>query len=298
VCNLLNDFATNFTLWVLFFSYPPVLRSGEGAFVTAEIIHISAPNTDVSAHQEQTRRLVRAMMTLTGETASGLARAAGLTPSTVNRFMHRPVRHTLSQRTMLALMTETFRNLARQPQPHFDHAALTELAPAITIYRRGVLERAPGVQTTLAHAMAMMDLRPSQPSPAIDIAPDLPVVLAATRNVDIHAGDFKHVPLKTSRPAFLGPDPRAFALLMPDGSMAPRFDAGDMLYASPARKLDGDKIDVVLERAEGGFIVGSLVSLTEDTARVSTLAPRARETYARNKLRGIYRVVGVQRLGS
>ena len=266
--------------------------------MTAEIIHISAPKAEVSAHQEQTRRLVRAMMTLTDQTASGLARAAGLTPSTVNRFMHRPVRHTLSQRTMLALMTETFRNLAQQPQPHLDHAALTELAPAITIYRKGILEQAPGVQTMLAHALAMMDVRPSQPLPAIDITPDLPVILAATRNVDVHAGDFKYAPLKASRPTFLGSDPRAFALLMPDGSMMPRFDAGDMLYASPARSLDGDKIDVVLERAEGGFVVGSLVSLTEDAARVSTLAPRARETYARNKLRGVYRVVGVQRLGS
>jgi len=266
--------------------------------VTAEIIHISAPKAEVSAHQEQTRRLVRAMMTLTGQTASGLAKAAGLTPSTVNRFMHRPVRHTLSQRTMLALMTETFRNLAQQPQPHLDPSALMELAPAIAIYRKGVLEQAPGVLTILAHAMAMVDAKPSQPSPAIDIAPDLPVVLAATRNVDVRAGDFKHAPLKTSRPAFLGSDPRAFALLMPDGSMMPRFDAGDMLYASPLRDLGGDKIDVVVERAEGGFAVGSLVALTDETVRVSTLAPRARETYTRSKLRGIYRVVGVQRLGS
>jgi len=46
-----------------------------------------------------------------------------------------------------------------------------------------------------------------------------------------------------------GGDARAFALLMPDGSMTPRFDSGDMLYVSPARTLEGEKIEY-LERGE------------------------------------------------
>jgi len=78
----------------------------------------------------------------------------------------------------------------------------------------------------------------------------------------------------------------------------PRFDAGDMLYVSPARSLDGQKVDVVAERIAGGFAVGTLTSLGDESVRLTTLSPRSRETLARSKLRGVYRIVGVQRLGS
>ena len=253
---------------------------------------------DVSAHQQQTRRLVRAMMALTGRTASGLARAAGLTPSTVNRFMHRPVRHTLSQRTILALMTETFLALRRQPQSQLDRAALAELGPAIAVYENGILEQAPDVQSTLTDVKTVLAAAAPLDAPAGASTHDLPVVLAATRNVDVQTGDFAGAPLKTQRPPFLSADTRAFALLMPDASMMPRFDAGDMLYVSPARALEGEKVDVVAERSEGGFLVGTLISASNAAVRLATLSPRARETWARASLRGIYRVVGIQRLGS
>ena len=264
--------------------------------MTADRLQQRADANDVTAHQEQTRRLVRAMMALTGRTASGLARSAGLTPSTVNRFMHRPVRHTLSQRTMLALMTETFLTLKREPRPVLNRAALTELAPAIAVYEHGILEHAPDVQPTLAQAKAA--LTTIETEGLSGSSSDLAVVLATSRDIDVRAGDLSRAPLKTPRPPFLGADPRAFALLMPDESMMPRFDAGDMLYASPARDLDGEKVDVIVERLEGGFTVGTLISATDERVRLGTLSPRARETLTRRKLRGVYRVVGVQRLGS
>jgi hypothetical protein len=266
--------------------------------VTANAFRTRADASDVSAHQEQTRRLVRAMMALTGRTASGLARAAGLTPSTVNRFMHRPVRHTLSQRTMLALMTETFLTLKRRPQLDFDRTALAELGPAISVYENGILEHAPDVLSTIVQAKTALAADTGADAPTRSAPSELPVLLASTRDIDVQAGDFTRAPLRTSRPPFLGSDTRAFALLMPDESMMPRFDAGDMLYASPARALEGEKIDVVAERLDGGFVVGTLVSANNDTVRLATLSPRTRETLARAKLRGVYRVVGVQRLGS
>jgi phage repressor protein C with HTH and peptisase S24 domain len=104
--------------------------------------------------------------------------------------------------------------------------------------------------------------------------------------------------MKTQRPPFLDADPRAFAILMPDASMMPRFDAGDMLYASPARALSGDRMDVVVERADGGFSVSSLVGANTDSLRLATLSPRTRESLQRTKVRGVYRIVGVQRLGA
>jgi len=251
---------------------------------------------NLSAHQDQTRRLVGAMMKLTGRSATGLARAAGLTPSTVNRFMHHSVRHTLSQRTMLALMTETFLAIKGRPRQSLDAGALAELRPAIAVYERGILELAPDVESALAEAKAATGKYAQEPA-GRGGASDLPVLMASTQGINIQAGEFASAPLKTQRPPFMENDPNAFALLMADNSMAPRFDAGDMLYASPARSLQGINVDVVLERIAGGFTVGSLVSLTADTVRIATLSPRVRETHDRAKLRGIYRIVGVQRLG-
>ncbi|MCA0201889.1 MAG: hypothetical protein LCH56_13815, partial [Proteobacteria bacterium] len=183
------------------------------------------------------------------------------------------------------------------PSPIFDRAALAELAPAIAVYEKGILEHAPDVQSTLVEAKSALT-KALPPASAGATSTDLAVVLAATRDVNVLAGDLGRAPLKTQRPPFLINDPHAFALLMPDESMMPRFDAGDMLYVSPARVLEGEKIDVVAERAEGGFIVGSLLSATSDAVRLTTLSPRTRETFTRSKLRGIYRIVGVQRLGS
>jgi phage repressor protein C with HTH and peptisase S24 domain len=251
----------------------------------------AADAAEVSAHQQQTRKLVGAMMRLTGMSATGLARAAGLTPSTVNRFMHQPVRHTLSQRTMLALMTKTFLAIKDKAPQALDAGALADLAPAIAVYERGILEVAPDVQATLAEAKSA-----SQPRTALASASDLPVVMAATRGVNVQTGDFAQAPLRTQRPPFLVGDTHAFAILMPDESMMPRFDAGDMLYVSPSRPLEGSKIDVVLERADGGFAVRTLASVTDDAVRVVTLSPRDKETHDRAKLRGVYRIVGVQRL--
>ena len=261
--------------------------------MNGETFKPATSETDVSAHQAETRKLVGAMMKLTGMSATGLARAAGLTPSTVNRFMHQPVRHTLSQRTMLALMTETFQNIKGRTAQSLDSAALADLAPAIAVYERGILEVAPDVETTLTQAKSAIAY-PAQRSAAATA--ELPVLMVATRGVSVHAADFTRAPLKTQRPPFLEGDARAFAMLMPDETMMPRFDAGDMLYVSPARPLDGAKIDVVVERSEGGFVVGTLAALTPDTVRLATLSPRERVSFDRSKIRGVYRIVGVQRL--
>ncbi len=259
---------------------------------------ILAVMSDVSAHQEQTRQLVRAMMTLTGETASGLAKAAGLTASTLNRFMHKPVRHTLSQRTMLALITETFRRLKDRPARSLDPDALTVLGPTIAVYERGVIDLAPDVRPALDAAKANMPASIRRTAHVESAVPELPVLLTTTQGVDISAHDFAQAPLTTPRPPFLENDPGAFAILMPDQSMSPRFDAGDMLYVSPSRALEGERLDVVIERKSGGCIIGSLIGVTADSVRIATLQPRARQSIPRSKTRGIYRIVGVQRLGS
>lgn len=246
--------------------------------------------SDLAAHQDDTRRLVRAMMALTGLTASGLARAAGLTPSTLNRFMNKDVGHTLSSRTMLALMAETFTLLHGRPVAALDPAAVTVLAPAIPMFERGILELAPDARTLLAEIKASGPIGLSRAGLA-----ELPVVMATSQGIDVAGGDFSRAPLRAPRPPFLADDPLAFALLMPDQSMSPRFDASDMLYVSPARALEG-AADVVVDKGTG-FVAGSLAGATATQVRIGTLAPRAKHSFERARIKGAYPIVGLQRFG-
>lgn len=256
------------------------------------------PDEALTAHQRETRKLVQAMMSLTGQTASGLALAAGLTPSTVNRFMHKPVRHTLSQRTMLALLTETFLTMREKPTPEWDGRALADLIPALSVYEQGILELAPDVETIIKQARAaagpqsVLSHYTAEPGPP----PNLPVVLVSSQDINVKEANFDAAPMRTQRPPFLWSDPLAFAILMPDDTLMPRYDAGDMLYVSPAQSLDGPKIDVVLSRSGGGFIVAQLVAVTAHSIAVGTLYPLANEFYDRAKMSGAYRIVGTQRL--
>ncbi len=256
------------------------------------------PEEVLTAHQRETRNLVRAMMALTGQSASALAAAAGLTPSTVNRFMHKPVRHTLSQRTMLALLTHTFSTLQDIVPARRDRRALADLMPALAVYERGMLELAPDLDTILKDVRAAAGPQSSltgysgEPGPP----PNLPVVLVSTQDVQVADGNFDAAPMRTQRPPFLWSDPLAFAVLMPDDTLMPRYDAGDMLYASPAQSLDGPKVDVVLARKDGGFVIGQLVAVTAHSIAIGTLYPVANEFYDRDRIAGAYRIVGAQRL--
>ena len=252
----------------------------------------------LTAHQRETRKLVRAMMALTQQSASGLALSAGLTPSTINRFMHKPVRHTLSQRTMLALLTETFLHLKAMPRDQWESGALSELIPALAVYEQGILELAPDVDAVLKQVQSTGGPRSGFTSytPEPGPAPNLPVVLVSSQDVHVSDGHFEAAPMRTQRPPFLWSDPNAFAILMPDDTLMPRYDAGDMLYVSPAQALDGPKVDVVLARADGGFIVGQLIAITAQSVAIGTLYPLANEFYSRETIKGIYRITGVQRL--
>ena len=262
--------------------------------------HTDTPLTEeaLTAHQRETRKLVRGMMALTGQSASGLATAAGLTPSTVNRFMHKPVRHTLSQRTMLALMTETFLHLKDLPREEWDSRALGDLIPALAVYEQGILELAPDVDSVLKNVRAAggAPLGLSTYAPEPGPAPNLPVVLVSSQEVDVTEGNFDAAPMRTQRPPFLWSDPHAFAILMPDDTLMPRYDAGDMLYVSPAYTLDGPKVDVVIARSGGGFVIGELIAVTANSVAIGTLYPLANEFFDRTALKGVHRIVGLQRL--
>lgn len=261
------------------------------------IAHPALPSA-VSAQQAQTRGLIAAMLALTGLSASALARDAGLTPSTLNRFMHQPVRHTLSQRTLLALMIATFRRMKARGIAALDAAALSALAPALPVFERAILDQAPDAERVLKEIKLRTGSGLSTlPRPETEQVHDLAVVTATTLGIDVAAKNFDKAPLTTQRPPFLADDPHAFAFLLTDASMSPRYDAGDMLYVSPAREV-AEGADVIVERKAGGFMLGRLMQSTEADVRLLKLNPQTEFDIARNDIRGLYRVVGVQRLGN
>lgn len=243
---------------------------------------------ELSAHQEETRRLVRAMMRLTGLSASGLARAAGLTPSTLNRFMHHDVRHTLSQRTLLALMIETFGRLKSLKDSQLDAGAIADLAPAVAVFERALLNHD-------SQARGLIDTIKSGGRTTAAVAPaaadDIPVLTAGVNAVDVLAGDFRSAMLKTPRPPFLAGDPQAFAVMMPDATMTPRFDAGDILYVSPARSAGDAGADVIGFVRGGGFVIGRV---NQDTATIAPFDARGR-TLKILDAAGVYRIVASHR---
>lgn len=261
----------------------------------------NATTAAVSAQQEQTRALIAAMVALTGLSASALARDAGLTPSTLNRFMHQPVRHTLSQRTMLALMIATFRRMKAQGIAALDAGALTVIAPILPTFERAILEQAPDAERVLkeiklrtgAGLASLPRNEKAQPQRR-----DLAVVTATTLGVDVATMNFDKAPLTTQRPPFLADDAHAFAFLLTDASMSPRYDAGDMLYVSPARDISGENIDVVVDRKSGGFVLARLVNSTEAAITLQKLQTPQPYDMPRSEISGLYRVVGVQRLGA
>jgi len=246
----------------------------------------------VSAHQEETRRLVRAMMRLTGLSASGLARAAGLTPSTLNRFMHHDVRHTLSQRTLLSLMIETFGRLKPLHDAELDADALADLAPAVAVFERALLNHD-------SQARRLIDSIKSGHRPASLGAPpiaaasdDIAVLTSGTSGVDVLAGDFRGAMLKTPRPPFLAGDPNAFAVMMPDASMSPRFEAGDILYVSPARGIGDPGADVIGLVRGGGFLIGRVQA---DTATIAPFESKTGRTLKVLDAAGVFRIIGSHR---
>lgn len=58
---------------------------------------------EIDDQQEAIRVLIRHMMDKTELDASGLARAAGVAPSTLSRFLYQPVKHLLTARTLAKL---------------------------------------------------------------------------------------------------------------------------------------------------------------------------------------------------
>jgi phage repressor protein C with HTH and peptisase S24 domain len=179
-----------------------------------------------------------------------------------------------------------------------DAAALAALAPALPVFERAILDQAPDAERVLKEIKLRTGAGLSSLSrpDAAEPAHDLPVVTATTLGIEVAAKNFDKAPLTTQRPPFLADDPHAFAFLLTDATMSPRYDAGDMLYVSPAREI-GENADIVAERKGGGFLLGRLARTTETTVRLVKLQSQESFDIARQDIRGLYRVVGVQRLG-
>lgn len=80
---------------------------------------------NMDEHQKAAREMITRMLDATGLDPTGLARKAGLSPSTITRFMNSPVKYTISARTLQKLSAATGVTLTMGGDP--DDARLTRL---------------------------------------------------------------------------------------------------------------------------------------------------------------------------
>ena len=186
-----------------------------------------APEIPDTPEQRAARDRVSRLLKKTGWTATQLARAAGIAPSTLNRFLAGGVKHTLSFKTLRKLDEAAAGHEKDEPAPRRP-TQLEDLAPQLH----------PEEATELPS-------RTSMPN-------DVPVVGTA---VGGNNGDFRFNGTEVDyvrRPPGLQRIKNAFAIYVYGDSMSPRFDHGELLYIHPGRPVSpGDYVLVELHGAEG-----------------------------------------------
>ncbi len=121
--------------------YMCIYAPGASAFLQADKRRAMCKHAYVMGDpdQEAARTIIREMCRITGLSPTGLAKAAGLRPSTITRFLNNPsVTHTLSMRTMRKLEAVVERHLALKaharalrpnPKPRRRRPTLRVVAP-------------------------------------------------------------------------------------------------------------------------------------------------------------------------
>ena len=95
--------------------------------------------------QERQRAFVRAAMEAKGLDATNLARAAGVAPSTLNRFLNQEVNHLLSGRTLSAISRVSGIPVPRDIEEH--------VAPVPVAPQAGAVAEAPAINQVDAFTM-------------------------------------------------------------------------------------------------------------------------------------------------
>jgi SOS-response transcriptional repressor LexA len=188
----------------------------------------------------EVRRYVDDLTSKTGLSYSALADLAGVSPTTVTRFMNKKaVAHVLSTATLGKLRSAAARHLAGQTAP-------TESADPPRL--PGVADIAPGAAPSNVRPGASVEI------PDLTVmSRDLPIYgTAAGSNGDgaffLNFGDMVD---RAFRPPSLKGNTKAYGLYVEGQSMAPAFEHGSFIVADPTKKVrPGDYVVVVIMKGD------------------------------------------------
>ncbi|HEY4254602.1 MAG TPA: S24 family peptidase [Roseomonas sp.] len=178
-----------------------------------------------SDQQKAVRELVQRMLAETGLTLTELARRAGVSSTTLTRFMNKDVKHTLSMSTLGKLSVASGVGVPMGISLPGAAVAAPRPAEALVVPRRG------------------------------EMAQDLPVYgTAQGANGEgafiINMGGQVD---RIRRPPGLAANRDAFAIYVEGDSMEPRFEPGEVVVVDPNRPVrPGDDVVLLLESPEPG----------------------------------------------
>lgn len=174
--------------------------------------------------------LIEHLIEWSGRTASGLAKGAGLSASTLTRPLNFPVKHRLSIPT-LAKLREAYPDFPGWQDRSRVRSEVASYSPDALREKYG--DRGLPPIEVVGSAVAMVAFDPDRDIELIEV--DLGEV-------------FDHVP----RPQSLEHDHRAYAVTIVGDSMVPRFRPGRRVIVSPRAPVSiGDDVIVQLRGAEG-----------------------------------------------
>lgn len=290
------------------------------------------PNSPVLAFdssQAAARDAVRTMMHVTGWSASRLAVKAGLAASTLNRFMHKDVKHVLKFSTMSMLLitalarlnqrlvTDETTNLADVEAviPMISQFGIDIEAEADRLLRTkadddfwrldavknammslsGDLPRQP-VRYDLGRSMppnqsADQNKSPGVPTAAAKRGYDLPVLGAAKGGDNAFFFDNGEVHEHVRRPPNLEGVDNGFAIYMVGDSMEPRYFAGEFLFVNPNRPATRNCF-VVVEIIDGQGLVKQFIRHDAEHLHLRQFSPEKDIKIDNGRVKSVQRIVG------
>ena len=257
---------------------------------TADAV-IPFPLTD---DREEIARYVRFLCAVTDWNPTQLARAAGVAPSTVNRYidLENPIKHTLSTKTLAALQRVAFERLKSVHPQDFDalvaHVNYVLTTPYLNRVREGVPARVP----TTASLFSPEPPNFRRPLPVTDPLDQIPIRSAGRggeeQEVFPEDGPIGWV----RRPASLVGFANGYAIYMVGDSMEPRYQQGWLLFVNPNKPPVKGR-DVVIYKVGNGVMVKEFVARRGGKVFLRQLNPAQDIEIPDDQVRDIHLIIGV-----
>ncbi|MFQ5534686.1 MAG: helix-turn-helix transcriptional regulator [Sphingomonadales bacterium] len=281
---------------------------------------INTKTHPLDSSQTGTRETVRIMMHVTRWSASKLAVKSGLAASTLNRFMHKDVKHTLKFSTLTRLLITTLARLNERLRTEqvVSQADIEAVIPLIgqfgidlekeadelarsadpdSFWRLDEISKAvsaltgtPGNQPSTSRETGRSEPPPIAGCSFSDVK-DLPVLGAAKGGNNSLFFDNGTVHEHIHRPPGLGGVENAFAVYMVGDSMEPRYFAGEYLYVNPNRP-PARNCFVVVELVDGQGLVKQFVRRDDATLHLRQFNPEKLLQFDNDQVKSVYYIVG------